>query len=98
GTSSVTYGQSVGYLLTWEVLTPTRPLKALWDVAQMPTPWSLSQVRGLTGGPSPGRTTRCRCEPVEFPVLPTRPIVSPGMTSAPWRTDKRDMCPYPVTV
>ena len=38
--------------------------------------------------------SRCRCEPKEWPVLPTRPTSSPGMTVSPFWAIRLLMWPY----
>ena len=56
-------------------------------------PRSTSQGHGSTGSPPPGRTSRCRCGPVERPELPRRPMSWPGMTTWPFLTEVEAMCP-----
>ena len=50
------------------------------------TPCSRSAVKGSTGSPAPGRTSRWRCGPVVLPVEPTVPMVSPPRTVSPTLT------------
>lgn len=57
----------------------------------------LTHSNGSTGSPS-RRTSKCKCGPVEFPVLPTRPTCSPGWICSPTTTEIDDMCAYPVTM
>ena len=45
----------------------------------------LSQISGSTKTP-PMMISKCRCGPVERPVLPTKPIRSPGATVSPTQT------------
>ena len=52
---------------------------------------SYSAVRGSTAAPR-RRTSKCRCGPVERPVLPTSPIRSPAPTDSPGETVMRDRC------
>ncbi len=62
------------------------------------TPCSTSTVKGSTGSPPLGRTSRCRWAPVVLPVAPTAPIVSPGATTSPTLTDCDDWWQYQISV
>ena len=46
-------------------------------------PWLRSHGSGSIAEPPPGRTSKCRCGPVELPELPERAIGSPAFTVVP---------------
>ena len=52
-------------------------------------PWSCSHGAGSIAEPPSGWISRCRCGPVEWPVLPDRPTRSPGATLSPTRPRSR---------
>src|SRR5690625_1550910 len=47
---------------------------------------------GSTGRP-PVQVSKCKCGPVELPVLPDRAIAAPLATVSPTLANKRDKCP-----
>ena len=70
------------------------PLGRTPPVSNM-TPRAPMNERGSTY-PPPSSVLKCRCGPVESPVVPTAPTTAPLGTVCPADTEMADICPYCV--